>query len=138
MAGTCKFVAREVLLVEGIGMADFAELLSVVTGVDFSERDLHKIAEREMLPERAFHAWEGIRRIDDCLHAFRYEFENGTCHPRYDRSLYRIRLEDYNLLLDEYYRLRGCDIATGIPSRNSLEAVGLSDVADDLEQGGLI
>jgi aldehyde:ferredoxin oxidoreductase len=138
MAGTCKFVAREVLLVEGIGMADFAELLSVVTGGDFSEADLHKIAEREMLLERAFNAREGIRRIDDYPHAFRYEIENGTRHPRYDRSRYRIRLEDYDLLLDEYYRLRGCGIKTGIPSRVSLEAVGLSDVADDLEQRGLI
>jgi aldehyde:ferredoxin oxidoreductase len=96
------------------------------------------VAEREMLLERAFNAREGIRRIDDYLHTFRYEIENGTCHPRYDRARYRVRLEDYDLLLDEYYRLRGCDIATGIPSRLGSEAVGLSDVADDLEQRGLL
>ena len=138
MAGTCKFVAREVLLAEGIGMADFAALLSTVTGRDYSAEGLHEIAEREMLLERAFNAREGIRRIDDYPHAFRHEIEHGACHPRYDRSRYRMSLEDYDRLLDEYYRLRGCDIKTGIPSRDRLEAVGLADVAADLGRRGLL
>jgi aldehyde:ferredoxin oxidoreductase len=130
-------VAREVLLAEGIGMADFAALLSTVTGLEYSAEGLHQTAEREMLLERAFNAREGIRRIDDYPHAFRYEIEHGACHPRYDRSRYRLSLEDYNRLLDEYYRVRGCDIKTGIPARDRLEAVGLADVAADLERRGL-
>ena len=35
---------------------------------------------------------------------------------------------------DEYYEIRGWDIKSGIPTRDSLEEVGLKDVADDLEK----
>ena len=40
--------------------------------------------------------------------------------------------EGYDLILDEYYRLRGCDLETGIPTRETLERLDLKDVADDL------
>ena len=36
----------------------------------------------------------------------------------------------------EYYALKGWDVATGIPTRETLEKRGLSDVADDLERRG--
>ena len=49
-----------------------------------------------------------------------------------------MKLEDYELLLDEYYKLRSCDLATGIPTRARLEAAGLKNVADDLESRGLL
>ena len=37
---------------------------------------------------------------------------------------------------DKYYALRGWEIATGIPTRETLEAAGLGDVAKDLEKRG--
>jgi aldehyde:ferredoxin oxidoreductase len=138
MVGTCKFTAREALLVEGIGMRDFAQLLTVVTGKDFTEQDLHRAADREMLLERSFNAREGIRKIDDYPHGFRWELEHGECHPRYDRSRYRMKLEDYTQILEEYYRLRGCNKETGIPTREVLEQVGLGYVAEDLERREVI
>ena len=138
MVGTCKFAAQEVLLVEGIGMEDYSRLLNAVTGEDFTRADLVKVAEREMALERSYNAREGIRKIDDYPHAFQWELEHGECHPRYDRSRYRMSLEDYKLLLDEYYRLRGCDIESGIPTRPTLEGLGLEDVADDLAKRGIL
>jgi aldehyde:ferredoxin oxidoreductase len=39
---------------------------------------------------------------------------------------------------DEYYALRGWDIATGLQTRLTLEGLGLKDVADDLERRGLL
>jgi aldehyde:ferredoxin oxidoreductase len=39
---------------------------------------------------------------------------------------------------DEYYRLRQWDVATGLQTRAKLEELELKDVAQDLEQRGLI
>jgi aldehyde:ferredoxin oxidoreductase len=35
--------------------------------------------------------------------------------------------------MDEYYTLRGIDVATGIPKRSTLEKLDLKEVADMLE-----
>ena len=40
-------------------------------------------------------------------------------------------MEDIEFLLDVYYKARGWD-ANGIPTRETLERVGLKDVADAL------
>jgi len=37
---------------------------------------------------------------------------------------------------DEYYDLRGWNIKTGMPTKESLEGVGLRDIADALEARG--
>jgi aldehyde:ferredoxin oxidoreductase len=138
MTGTCKFAGREVLLVEGIGIDDFARLLTAATGITFSADQVKRTAQREMVLERAYNARAGIRKIDDYPHAFRWELEHGECHPKYDRNRYRMSLDDYTLLLEEYYRIRGCDPATGIPTGTTLEKLGLKDVADDLETRNII
>jgi aldehyde:ferredoxin oxidoreductase len=39
---------------------------------------------------------------------------------------------------DEYYRIRGWDVATGLQTRQTLESLVLKDVADDLERRGLL
>lgn len=44
----------------------------------------------------------------------------------------------FDHMLDDFYRYRGWDLATGIPMRQTLESLGLEDVADDLEKRGLI
>ena len=134
MTGACKFAGREVLLVNGIGIPGFARLLAAATGVDFTAEEVTRIGQREMALERAYNARAGIRRIDDYPHALRWEHEHGECHPRYDRARYRISPADYDLLLDEYYRLRGCDLATGTPTRATLAALDMEDVAADLER----
>ena len=39
---------------------------------------------------------------------------------------------------DRYYALRGWDQKTGLPTRATLEAYGMKEVADDLEARGLL
>jgi hypothetical protein len=39
---------------------------------------------------------------------------------------------------DEYYGLRGWDVATGLQTRGTLEKLGLAEVANDLEGRGLL
>jgi aldehyde:ferredoxin oxidoreductase len=138
MTGTCKFAAQEVLFVEGIGMSDYSKLLGVVTGVDFSVEDLVKAARREFLLERAYNAREGVRKIDDYPHAFWWQLKYGNPHPKYNYDKFPMSFEDYTLLLEEYYKLRGCDKETGIPTRSNLEKAGLKDVAADLERRGIL
>ena len=138
MTGICKFTAEYAFYDKGIHLDDFAKLLTLATGVDFSEQDLVKAAEREMLLERAFNAREGIRKVDDYPPLFTWQLKHGKPNPIYNYDNYQITVEDLTKLLDEYYRLRGCDISTGIPTRAKLEEVGLKDVADDLDRRGIL
>ena len=136
MTGVCKFASHWWFFEKGWGIEDFARLLSTATGVDFSVEELNQAAEREILLERAFNAREGIRRIDNYPFAFHYKLKYGEEHPYFDFSNLEITLEDYDKLLDEYYRVRGCD-REGIPARQRLEQLDLKDVADDLENYGI-
>ena len=44
----------------------------------------------------------------------------------------------YDEILTKYYELCGYDIETGIPTRSTLENLGLDDIADDLGRRGLL
>ncbi|MFC1592553.1 aldehyde ferredoxin oxidoreductase family protein [Candidatus Omnitrophota bacterium] len=138
MTGVCKFVTTRTLFQYGANFEDFANFLSAATGVDFSADDMVKATEREILLERAFNAREGIRRVDDYPYPFYYQLKYWKEHPRYDYKGFPITLGNYDKLLDEYYKVRGCDLETGIPTKAKLEEVGLRDVADDLEKRGIL
>ena len=45
-------------------------------------------------------------------------------------------LEQFSRVLDRYYEMRGWNPENGWPTRERLEALGLGDVADGLEQVG--
>lgn len=49
-----------------------------------------------------------------------------------------VEREGFERMKDEYYGFRGWDVATGLQTRAKLEEMGLGDIADDLEQRGLI
>jgi aldehyde:ferredoxin oxidoreductase len=134
MTGTCKFAGGEVLFAKGIRMDDYARLLAAVTGEEFTAEGLNMAAEREMCRQRAFNAREGIRRVDDYPFAYSWMLKNGRQHPKLNYARIKISVEDYGKLLDEYYRLRGCDPTTGIPTREKLESLGLQDVTADLDR----
>ena len=46
--------------------------------------------------------------------------------------------QEFERMKDQYYRIRRWNIATGLQTRRTLESLGLKDVADDLEQRGLL
>lgn len=138
MAGTCHFASHQTFITEGVHNEDFAQLMSTATGIDFSVDDLVKAAERKCLLERSFNAREGIRRIDDYPYPFYYQLKYGKEHPRYDYSKFPYSIKEYDKVLDEYYRLRGCDLETGIPTREKLESLGMKDVAEDLARRGIL
>jgi aldehyde:ferredoxin oxidoreductase len=45
---------------------------------------------------------------------------------------------EFEATREEYYRLRGWDAATGLPTRETLRSLDLDDVADDLDARGLL
>jgi aldehyde:ferredoxin oxidoreductase len=49
----------------------------------------------------------------------------------------RLKKQDLNYLLDEFYSIKGWDLSSGIPTREKLEKVDLKDVADELDKLGL-
>ena len=110
-----------------------SQLLSALTGVDFSEERLHKACDRIYNIERAYLVKHGIRRKDDVPphHFLETPLPDG---PSKGRTIDR---EKFEALKDAFYELRGSDKKTGAPKRETLEKLGLKYVADDLEKTGV-
>ncbi len=131
-----------------------SQLLSAVTGRDIGEEELYRIAERIFALNRAILLKEGRRgREDDRLVDFMFvEREEpvadvfGMHNPelllpgagddvisRKGKALDRDKFEE---MKDEYYGLRGWDVQTGLPKKETLEKLELSDVAEGLQRMG--
>jgi len=110
-----------------------AKLLPPLTGMEEygSVKEVRLAAERICNLRRCFNVREGITRKDEDLPPrFKEEpMPNG-----------RAKGEVCNLqpMLDEYYEARGWDEATALPFRDTLERVGLKEVADQLELTGKV
>lgn len=132
IAGACKHASIRGLFTCGWDQETFAKFITLATGVNYGVPEVVKAAEREMLIERAFNAREGIRRIDDYPMVYNWQLKHGEPHPLYRGVNFPLTLEEYDQLLDTYYQHRGCDLKTGIPTREKLESLSLKDIADDL------
>jgi aldehyde:ferredoxin oxidoreductase len=122
--------------VHGIYYSDIALLLEQVAGEEFTDAELVEAASRVKTLEHAYNAREGLRRIDDYPFFLRWEMERGEPHPIFTADKVKLTLENYNAVLDEWYKLRGFDPVLGIPTEATLEALGLDDVAEDLRKRG--
>ncbi|MEJ5358880.1 MAG: aldehyde ferredoxin oxidoreductase family protein [Desulfobacterales bacterium] len=104
---------------------EFARLIYLNTGLEFSEREIWDIAERCYTIERLFNLREGMTRKDDWL-PDRYFDEptrlglpvaRGKCIDR----------EKFRAMLDEYYRLHGWD-ENGVPTPETLTRLGIAEL----------
>jgi aldehyde:ferredoxin oxidoreductase len=112
------------------GAADTAlmsKLFSACTGHDTSEAELDRAGER---------IWNQLRAVD-----VRYfgrsrivdeRTLDGFMYPGQDDGVMLDR-KKFVKLLDKYYELCGWDQSTGWPMRARLKALGLGDVADELQ-----
>jgi len=114
---------------EWITRAHLPELLKTETGLDYTKEDLSKMGERIFNLERAFNVREGFSRADDTLPARLLEepLKEGKSKDHV------VKLE---AMLEDYYRVRGWDQRTGVPTKSKLEELGLGDVADELDGVG--
>ncbi|MDO8124105.1 MAG: aldehyde ferredoxin oxidoreductase family protein [Candidatus Hermodarchaeota archaeon] len=112
---------------------DFAPLLAAVTGepaFDSIEEMMH-IGARLVTLKRCFNVREGISRKDDRLPR-RFTHEPFPSGPSKGQTV------DLEPMLDEYYTLYDWDVKTGIPTYNTLQTLGLEDIAKDLKSQGVL
>ncbi|MGD8971557.1 MAG: aldehyde ferredoxin oxidoreductase C-terminal domain-containing protein, partial [Desulfobacterales bacterium] len=124
--GTCRLQLMEL----GFEGEHYSELYFYITGKKLSWKELLEISERIWHLTRAFNAREikGFGRRWD-YPPKRLSQDPIKTGPNQGRC---IPMEDIEFLLDAYYKARGWD-EKGIPTRETLERVGLKDVADVME-----
>jgi len=123
----------------GVNMADIskgfdyaATVFSSATGIKMEEKQFWRIAEAIINVERCFQVREGVTRKDDYVPDFFFDVPVAD-GPQKGRKLDRKQFEK---MKDEYYQLRGWDVATGVPTRAKLGELGLKDIANNLNKYG--
>jgi len=127
-----------------------AEILSAVTGARYDESSVFLLGERIFNLQHAIHVRErGCGREGDTLPEFwlttplRESFMNPELlAPGPDlRPITKkgcvLERRQFELMRDEYYRLRGWDVATGLQTDSKLAELGLADVARELRDAHL-
>ena len=112
----CKFAP--------LSATQISEMLSNITGWDYSPADLNTSGERSINIKRAINNKLGVSRADDrmpriCIQALAEGSTEG-------------KSPDMGLMLREYYDYRKWDWETGKPSRQKLVELGLEQAAGDL------
>ena len=128
-----------------------SRIFSAVTGRELDEQALMAIGERVYNLQRAILTREGRRgRDDDAIEDFNFdtplrsEWNNAECMAPgkngepFARVGMAIDREGFEQMKDEFYTVRGWDVATGFQTRAKLEELGLGDIADQLEKDGYL
>lgn len=124
----CDFPAKWIPL----EVADFAQLLNLVTGGAVTEADLWSVADRVETTIRLFNLREGLGRADDRLP--RRAFEEGMADGPAKAKV--INEADFSQLLDNYYRQRGWSLPNGQPEANELTRLRITTERGDLYAPG--
>lgn len=98
----------------------FSRLIALCTGLTFTPKDLRTIGERIYTLERMMLIKDGFSRQDDTLPK-RYFNEPISEGPAQGNVILR---NEFNKMLDEYYRLHGWD-KNGVPKRSTLKRLGI-------------
>lgn len=117
------------------------QLYTAATGRQVTGEDLAKSARRAYNLYRVANVRQGFSRADDRVPSQWLE------QPLRREDGREMRLSDYyksvpvteegiSTLIDGYYEERGWDIATGVPTKRTLQALGLSGAAEDLAREG--
>jgi aldehyde:ferredoxin oxidoreductase len=109
-------------------LAWHAEFLRSVTGMDIDRSALEMVTKRVLNIEKAYNVREGKLREHDMPTSRLFRKRDGG--PLDGKGLDRQEIER---LFDHYYEIHGWDPSTSVPRRDTLERLGLSYVADELE-----
>jgi hypothetical protein len=111
------------------------QLFAAGTGIDWSEAEFARAAQRVCTLERALQVrhWGRDRATDESVLPY---FEVPELHqsPYLDRR-HGLDREQFAPLLDAFYTLHGWDPATGWPTASSLRDLGLSDLYQPMLDG---
>jgi len=120
--GACKFMG---LLLYA---QDYVDLITKVTGWDFTVQDFRKSGERVYNLVRAFCVREGISRKEDILPPRLME-DPLSEGPAKGMVIDKDTLEK---MKDAYYRFRGWDLQSGWPTPEKLRELELDELVDDI------
>jgi aldehyde:ferredoxin oxidoreductase len=128
-----------------------SKILSAVIGKDIDEEGLYHIGQRVFNLQRAIFIREGYKgRISDTLPEtdytvpFKMDYSNpegilpGHAEEVISRKGQVVDKEKFEEVKDEYYKLRGWDISTGLQTKVQLGELELHEVAEELETRGLL
>ncbi|MFX1340437.1 MAG: aldehyde ferredoxin oxidoreductase family protein [Promethearchaeota archaeon] len=113
--------------------SDYVELTNLALGTDLNEEEFMLLGQKSYNLEKAFNTLHvGFTREDDLPHRRFFEdpIQSG---PHMGEKLDLIK---YNSMLDNFYDLHGWDKKTGWQTRETLEELGLNDVAEKLAIAG--
>jgi len=118
---------------EQIDLPQMARLYSEATGWETSVDDLKHIAMRQLNLEKALNL-----RFTDFDRSADMPTPRDLCEPIPSGNLAGWKLDEkkYNEMLDEYYELHGWNRQNSFPTRQTLEVLGLPQVADELQRIG--
>jgi aldehyde:ferredoxin oxidoreductase len=111
-----------------------AEMYTQASGIPLSEDEILNIGRRIVTLEKAFNVREGATREDDTLP---WRFMNEPIRSGFRKGMTTSKAE-LNKMLDDYYELHGWDKKTSWPYKKTLEALGLGEIALELERMGRI
>ncbi|MFC2028048.1 aldehyde ferredoxin oxidoreductase N-terminal domain-containing protein [Chloroflexota bacterium] len=128
-----------------------SQFFAAITGRDIDEEGWYRIGERVFNLQRAIMAREGHRgRESDILPEYVYTqplaydvANDNLLAPGKDGEIISrkgevLERDKFEAMKDEYYALRGWDVATGLQTKTKLEELELQDIIPDLEARGLV
>jgi len=105
-----------------------ATLFSAGSGVKTSVDILFEFAKKVRTLERSYDIREGLTRETDTLP--KQFMDKPIEKGRFTGEV--LESDKFEKMKSEYYALRGWDAVTGIPTKETLERLGLSEIAQDL------
>lgn len=136
LMGVCKFAYTYYTETPDVALHRTLDVIpalyTAATGFDLTKEQLLETAARVTNVERAHNCRLGLTAADDTLPP-RFTEDPMPEGPSKGK-VYDI-LEP---MKEAWYTVQGWDPKTGIPKRETLETLGLSDIADDLEKHGKV
>lgn len=117
-----------------------AKFFSMATGFEVDENALDMYAERVFTLHRALTAKQmnskNLRQDHDQLTGWQFDMDPDK--EAFSEGTIKLDRNDYDKALTLFYKEMGWHEETGIPTRARLEKLQLGDVADELDQLGLL
>ncbi|MBI5967977.1 MAG: aldehyde ferredoxin oxidoreductase family protein [Deltaproteobacteria bacterium] len=136
LLGLCKFAyyrsaTFSYLRKKGVELA--TRFYNACNGTKLTEEEMLRAGERVFNIEKAFNAREGAGREKDIIPERFFNEPLAGGGPSAGAVVDR---EKFNLILEEYYDCRGWNEKTGLQKKETLERLGLKDIAEDLAKRG--
>lgn len=113
--------------VSWVGLNNLVRMYRYATGLDLTEEDLIEAGERSFNLSRLFNAREGVTRVQDCLPK-RITEEKLSIGIAAGST---VSQEDLSYMLQDYYRIRGWDPESGLPTLETLKRLGIEEPGKD-------